>query len=99
MNPIADKESPCECDDGSRGSDSDEAVSRNRAIRLDQIIEAHRGRLHEPKGDHANTKLEPDPTSWRRVVANEAEYQRPSSRNEQCRKGSDETGLWFRKAM
>lgn len=72
-DPLADEERPGKANRCARRGDGDEAVTSKAAIRFNDIVEAHRWRLHETESDKAKSKLQTHPARWRGVLRYEAE--------------------------
>jgi hypothetical protein len=91
MHPGPDEERPRKRDDSPDACNSDEAISRNATVRLDEIVETDRWRLHKAKGHHRKTNLQAHPAFWRRILRYEAEDKCTERGNEESRQCGDET--------
>jgi hypothetical protein len=57
MDPRSDEERPRKRDDGPDTCDCNKAISCNATIRLDDVVEPDRWRLHETERHHCKTDL------------------------------------------
>lgn len=72
-DPLADEEGPGKANHCTCRGDSDEAVTSKGAICFNDIVKAHRWRLHEAESDEADSKLQTHPARRRGVLRYEAE--------------------------
>ena len=99
MDPIPNKERPSKRNNSSDTCHSNETVARDTVIRLDEVVEADRRRLHESESNHAGPELQADPPLGRGILSYKAEDERAACCDEEGWESGDKAGLGLGKTV